>query len=86
MSYIYKTQGTCSKQISVELDGNMIKKVEFSGGCNGNLSGISSLVVGMPIEQVIERFSGTTCGPRNTSCPDQLSVALREAYEASKIK
>ncbi|WP_110954856.1 TIGR03905 family TSCPD domain-containing protein [Anaerosinus massiliensis] len=86
MSYIYKTQGTCAKQITVELDGNIIKKVEFVGGCNGNLNGISSLVVGMPIEQVIERFSGTTCGPRNTSCPDQLSVALKEAFASSKTK
>lgn len=84
MSYVYKTHGTCSKQISVELDGNIIKKVEFLGGCNGNLNGISSLVVGMPIEQVIERFSGTTCGTRSTSCPDQLAVALKKAYEASK--
>lgn len=86
MSYVYQAQGTCAKQITVELDGNIIKKVEFVGGCNGNLNGISSLVVGMPIEQVMERFAGTTCGPRNTSCPDQLSIALKEAYEASKTK
>lgn len=86
MSYVYQTQGTCAKQITVELDENIIKKVEFVGGCNGNLNGISSLVVGMPIEQVMERFAGTICGPRSTSCPDQLAIALKQAYEASKTK
>ena len=53
MAYVYKTKGTCSREISVELDGNIVKNVSFVGGCNGNLSGISSIVKGMPIEHVI---------------------------------
>lgn len=82
--YEYKTQGTCSKQITVELDGKKIKRVEFAGGCSGNLSGISKLVEGMDIDFVIERFSGNLCGNRVTSCPDQLSIALKEAYAAQQ--
>ncbi|WP_295634967.1 TIGR03905 family TSCPD domain-containing protein [uncultured Mitsuokella sp.] len=80
--YTYKTKGTCSKAIMVELDGKKIKHVAFEGGCNGNLSGISKLVEGMDIDFVISRFAGNTCGPRPTSCPDQLAHALKEAYEA----
>lgn len=80
MSYIYKTQGTCSSQIEVELDGNIVKKVKFTGGCNGNLKGISSLVEGMTVEEVKERLSGITCGFKRTSCPDQLAKAVEKAY------
>lgn len=83
-SYTYQTKGTCSKAIEVELDGKIIRRVSFAGGCPGNLAGISKLVEGMDIDVVIERFAGTTCGPRPTSCPDQLSVALREAYAAQQ--
>ncbi len=84
MSYIYNTEGTCSKKIEVELDGNVIKSVNFTGGCNGNLSGISKIVEGMTIENVISKFSGVTCGGRKTSCPDQLSKAVQEAYNSQK--
>ncbi|MGN0950365.1 MAG: TIGR03905 family TSCPD domain-containing protein [Mitsuokella sp.] len=80
--YTYQTKGTCSKKITVELDGKKIRHVAFEGGCNGNLSGISKLVEGMDIDFVISRFAGNTCGPRPTSCPDQLAHALKEAYEA----
>lgn len=80
--YNYTTQGTCSRQIDVELEGKIIKSVKFHGGCNGNLNGISKLVEGMDIDFVIGRFSGNTCGPRPTSCPDQLAKALKAAYEA----
>ena len=80
--YEYKTTGTCSKKITVELEGKIIKSVHFEGGCAGNLSGIAKLVVGMDMDHVIERFAGNTCGPRPTSCPDQLAIALREAYAA----
>lgn len=80
MSYIYKTKGTCSSIIEVELDGNIVKKVKFTGGCNGNLKGIASLVEGMTVEQVSERLSGITCGFKRTSCPDQLAKAVAEAY------
>lgn len=82
--YTYQTKGTCSRKITVELDGKKIKHVAFEGGCNGNLSGISKLVEGMDIDFVISRFAGNTCGPRPTSCPDQLAHALKEAYEAEQ--
>lgn len=82
MSYLYKTKGTCSTQIEVELDGDIVKSVKFTGGCNGNLQGVSSLVSGMTVSDVAEKLSGIRCGHRPTSCPDQLSRAVLEAYEA----
>ena len=82
--YECQTQGTCSKKITVELDGKIIKSVQFEGGCAGNLSGISKLVAGMDMDHVIERFAGNTCGPRSTSCPDQLAKALQAAYAAQQ--
>ena len=77
----FTTQGTCSKKIFVELDGKKIKSVAFEGGCNGNLKGIAKLVEGMEAKHVIERFSGTLCGNRQTSCPDQFAKALQEALQ-----
>ena len=74
----YKTHGVCSSMIHVELDGDKIKDVDFVGGCNGNLQGISSLVKGMKVEDVIARLEGVHCGNRPTSCPDQLCRALHE--------
>lgn len=79
MAYVYKTKGTCSKSITLDLDGKKINSVEFEGGCPGNLAGISRLVQGMDADFVIERFEGTKCGNKPTSCPDQLAKALREA-------
>jgi len=79
MTYSYKTQGTCSSQIDLELEDGIIQSVVFTGGCNGNLKGISSLVKGMPAKEVIAKLRGTTCGGKPTSCPDQLSRALTEA-------
>ena len=76
--YNYKTQGTCSQQIKIEYDGDTIVSVQFLGGCNGNTKGISQLVKGMKIDDVIEKLQGTTCGFRPTSCPDQLARALKE--------
>ncbi len=84
MTYIYETKGTCSSEIEIELEGNIIKKVKFYGGCNGNLQGISKLVEGMTVEQVSEKFSGIRCGFKRTSCPDQLAQAVTEAYNAQK--
>ena len=75
----YKTQGTCSTAIDLELDGDIIKSVSFTGGCNGNLQGISRLVVGMNKNDAIAKLKGIRCGFKNTSCPDQLARAL-EAY------
>ncbi len=76
----YKTQGTCSQAIDIELDDeNVIRFVQFHGGCNGNLQGISKLVTGMKAEEAIEKLSGIRCGFKTTSCPDQLSKALSKA-------
>lgn len=86
MAYIYRTRGTCSRQIFVELDGDVIKKVEFVGGCDGNLTGIAKIVEGMTVEQVAGKLAGTKCGPRPTSCPDQLAIAVREAYRSAQAK
>ncbi len=78
----YKTTGTCSSMIDIELDGNIIKSVKFTGGCNGNLQGISKLVEGMKAEDAIARLRGIKCGFKSTSCPDQLAVALESFIEA----
>ena len=75
----YKPSGVCSRLIHVELDGDKIANVEFVGGCAGNTAGISSLVKGMDAHEVIKRLEGTKCGARPTSCPDQLSTALKQA-------
>lgn len=82
MTYTYRTKGTCSSEIDIELEGNIIRKVKFYGGCNGNLQGISKLVEGMTVEEVNEKFSGIRCGFKRTSCPDQLAQAVMEAYNA----
>ena len=81
MTYTYATSGTCSKQIDLELDGNIIKAVSFLGGCHGNLQGISKLVEGMSVEEAIKRLRGICCGSKTTSCPDQLAIALEEALK-----
>lgn len=78
MVYNYKTQGTCSSNIEIEVENNIIKDITFWGGCNGNLQGISRLVKGMPVKDVIRRLEGIRCGMRPTSCPDQLCKALHE--------
>lgn len=75
--YSYKTQGTCSTQINIEVENGVLKDVEFFGGCNGNLQGISRLVKGMKIVDVIKRLEGICCGFKPTSCPDQLAQALK---------
>lgn len=76
---VYKTQGTCSQMIQLELDGDTIKSVEFIGGCSGNTQGIASLVKGMKAEEAIARLEGIRCGFKPTSCPDQLAKALKLA-------
>ena len=75
---IYKTKGTCSTSIDVELKDCVIDSVKFTGGCNGNLQGISALVKGMKPEEAISRLKGIRCGFKPTSCPDQLAHALEE--------
>jgi hypothetical protein len=75
----YIPHGVCSRLIHVELDGNIVKNVEFVGGCSGNTQGISHLVRGMDVHEAISRLQGIRCGNKATSCPDQLSYALKQA-------
>ena len=72
----YKTQGTCSQEIDIELRDGAIESVQFVGGCNGNLKGICALVKGMKAEDAIDKLKGIKCGFKSTSCPDQLAKAL----------
>ena len=79
MTYTYKPSGICARGITFELEGGVIKSVAFSGGCAGNLAGISRLVEGMRAEDVVAKFKGTKCGSKASSCPDQLALALEQA-------
>ena len=80
-TYTYMTKGVCSRRMTVELEDGVIKDVKVEGGCSGNLQGISRLVVGMDAREAISRMEGIRCGMKPTSCPDQLSKALRECLE-----
>ena len=84
MEYTYKTKGTCSSQIKLNIEGNIVTNVSFTGGCNGNLKAIPRLVDGWTVEQIEEKLSGLQCGVKQASCGDQLAKACREAYEAQK--
>ena len=79
MEYRFKPQGVCSREMIIELEGNIIKSVKIIGGCAGNTVGVSKLIQGMEIDEAIKRLKGIPCGFRTTSCPDQLSIALEEA-------
>ncbi len=81
MEFAYKTKGVCSRSIYIDVEEDTIKNVRFEGGCNGNTKGISALVVGMKVDEVIERLQGIKCGFKNTSCPDQLAEALKQYKE-----
>ncbi|MGI6269420.1 MAG: TIGR03905 family TSCPD domain-containing protein [Candidatus Howiella sp.] len=81
MKFTYKTKGTCSRSIEIEIEGNTLRNVWFEGGCSGNLQGISSLIKGQDVDWVIGRLDGIQCGMKPTSCPDQLARALREYKE-----
>ena len=84
MRYSYRTKGVCSMMINFDIDSNVIKNVEFLGGCHGNLKAISILVDGMTVEEIEQKLGGNTCGYKPTSCADQLAKAVREAYEQIK--
>lgn len=86
MEYRYKPSGVCSKEMIIELDGDIIKKLTIVGGCAGNTVGLSKLVEGMNINEVIKRLKGIPCGIKGTSCPDQLAKALEEVKEKYMIK
>ena len=76
---VYKTKGTCSREIHYSVKDGVVESIEVIGGCNGNLKGIGALVEGQDARDVINRLEGTTCGFKSTSCPDQLAKALKEA-------
>jgi len=84
--HTYQTKGTCSRQIDFELRDGKVYNVNFVGGCNGNLKGISKLVEGMDAKELIERLKGNTCGSKSTSCPDQLALALEAALAETKAE
>lgn len=79
MTITYRPKGACSRLMRVEVEDGIIRQVEVQGGCSGNLQGITRLLVGMPVQQAIERMEGVRCGGKPTSCPDQLAKALRQA-------
>ena len=78
---IYKTKGTCARAISVEVENDIVKSVEFVGGCSGNTQGVAALVKGMDVHEAISRMKGIRCGFKSTSCPDQLAIALQEILD-----
>ncbi|MPM49849.1 hypothetical protein SDC9_96582 [bioreactor metagenome] len=84
MRYKYETKGTCSKLIEFTVEDGILKDVKYTGGCNGNLQGISGLVEGMRVEDVIDKLKGLSCGMKSTSCPDQLARALSVVIEKQK--
>lgn len=86
MRYEYKTVNTCSQLISFDIEGNVIRNIEFVGGCNGNLKAISKLLEGSTVEDIEDKLLGNTCGRRPTSCADQLAIAVREAYDKTQQK
>jgi len=87
--YSYQPKGVCAKKIDFEIVDNKIKSVNFTGGCQGNLSGIGALVKGMDVEETIKKLKGIRCGDKSTSCPDQLALALEDLVinaKSSNIK
>ena len=86
MEYTYKTQNTCSSEIKLNIDGNVVTNISFTGGCNGNLKAIPRLVDGWTVEAIEEKLAGVTCGRRPTSCADQLVQACKAAYAEQSVK
>lgn len=80
MTYTFKTKGTCSSHIELELEGNIVKEIKFIRGCNGNAQGIAKLAAGMTVEEIREKLGGIRCDGKSTSCPDQLAKAVEMAY------
>ena len=78
LHYDYRTKNTCSQVISLDIEGDVVHNISFMGGCDGNHKGLAALAEGMPPEEAAKRLKGITCGRRNTSCPDQLAVALEQ--------
>jgi uncharacterized protein (TIGR03905 family) len=78
INYTFRPKGVCSQQMNITVEDNRIQNLEVLGGCDGNLKGISSLIIGMPVDEVIARLDGIRCGYKSTSCPDQLAKALKQ--------
>lgn len=82
MTYMHRNQGTCSRSVRFDIDENgLLHNIQFEGGCNGNLQGISKLCEGKDAKEIMQTLRGTRCGFKNTSCPDQLAIAIAEAIE-----
>ena len=79
-TFSYATKGTCSKGIEITVEDNVVTEVKFIGGCPGNTHGVAALAAGMTVDEVIARLEGIKCGPKPTSCPDQLATALKEHF------
>ena len=84
MKYKYETRGTCSKEIDFDIEGNIIKNIEFYGGCPGNLQAIAKAMEGKTVEEIERLFKDIKCGNKPTSCSAELAKAVRKAYEESK--
>ena len=82
MRLVYRPRGVCSQRIEIDVENGRVQDVQFTGGCSGNLQGISRLVKGMDVEEVISRVEGIRCGFKPTSCPDQLAQALKQFRDA----
>ena len=83
MKYSYHAKGTCATIIDFDLTDDKVTEIKFTGGCNGNLKAIAKLVDGFTVNQIVENLSGNTCGNKQTSCSDQLAIAVSQAYELS---
>ena len=83
MRYNYMTENTCAQMISLDINGDIVSNIEFFGGCNGNLKAIATLVDGWTVDEIESKLKGNVCGPRPTSCADQLAKAVRAAYNES---
>lgn len=81
MNYKYTTSGVCSRSITFDIEDGKVYNIKFEGGCNGNLKGIGALCEGLTVEEITSRVEGIRCGFKNTSCPDQLAKALKEAVK-----
>ena len=84
MRYTYKTQNTCSTSITFDLEGDIVRSIQFTGGCHGNLQAIQKLTEGFTVEKIVTMLGGNTCGARPTSCADQLAVAVERAYQEAQ--
>lgn len=84
MTFEYKPQGVCSRNLTFDIENGIVKNVKFQGGCHGNLQGIAALCEGKPAEEIINAVAGIRCGFKSTSCPDQLAKALKNALESEE--